>query len=134
MVYKLYELSYDEVKVVQPEFEMSMEEYEKFSIDGEFVNGEIERIEKEMNIKKELYTQKFDVIYSANKDWKELKKDVELHGREFERSNIPLPLDNLLKNVLENKPKTSEVLLKTVGFNKKFCEIMEKDILEIMNK
>ena len=29
MVYKLYELTYDEVKIIEPEFEMSKEEYEK---------------------------------------------------------------------------------------------------------
>jgi hypothetical protein len=29
MVYKLYELTYDEVKIIDPEFELSREEYEK---------------------------------------------------------------------------------------------------------
>lgn len=33
MVYKLYNLTYDEVLVVDPEFEMSEEDYEKFGIE-----------------------------------------------------------------------------------------------------
>jgi tRNA1(Val) A37 N6-methylase TrmN6 len=32
MVYKIYQLSYDEVLIVEPEFEMSREDYEKFKI------------------------------------------------------------------------------------------------------
>lgn len=33
MVYKLYELTYDEVKVVDPEFSLSPEEYEAVSVE-----------------------------------------------------------------------------------------------------
>ncbi|GAB6161044.1 hypothetical protein JCM12298_02030 [Desulfothermus naphthae] len=33
MVYKLYELTYDEVKIVDPEFPLTKEEYDKFSIE-----------------------------------------------------------------------------------------------------
>jgi len=32
MVYKIYELSYKEVKIVDPAFALSKEEYEKFKI------------------------------------------------------------------------------------------------------
>ncbi len=32
MVHKLYELSWDEVKIVDPEFGMSEEEYNKFKV------------------------------------------------------------------------------------------------------
>ncbi|MBX3045221.1 MAG: class I SAM-dependent DNA methyltransferase [Candidatus Kapabacteria bacterium] len=32
MVYKLYELTYDEVKIIEPEFDMSSEEYERFEV------------------------------------------------------------------------------------------------------
>lgn len=34
MVYKLYNLTYDEVKIVDPEFWLSKEEYEKFEIEN----------------------------------------------------------------------------------------------------
>ena len=33
MVYKLYELTYDEVKVIDPEFSLSPEEYEAVSVE-----------------------------------------------------------------------------------------------------
>ncbi len=33
MVYKLYGLTYDEVKIVEPDFWMSKEEYENFNIE-----------------------------------------------------------------------------------------------------
>ena len=33
MVYKLYELTYDEVKVIDPEFSLSSEEYEAVSVE-----------------------------------------------------------------------------------------------------
>ena len=33
MVYKLYNLIYDEIKIIDPEFEMSEEDYEKFGIE-----------------------------------------------------------------------------------------------------
>ena len=33
MVYKVYELTYDEVKIVDPEFPLTKEEYDKFSIE-----------------------------------------------------------------------------------------------------
>jgi len=32
MIYKLYELTYEEVKIVDPAFALSKEEYEKFKI------------------------------------------------------------------------------------------------------
>lgn len=32
MVYKLYELTYDEVLIVEPEFEISREEYESYKL------------------------------------------------------------------------------------------------------
>jgi len=32
MIYKLYELTYDEVLIVEPAFEISREDYEKFKI------------------------------------------------------------------------------------------------------
>ena len=32
MVYKLYELTYEEVKIIDPAFALSKEEYEKFKI------------------------------------------------------------------------------------------------------
>lgn len=32
MVYKLYKLTYDEVRIVAPDFAMSREEYEQFNI------------------------------------------------------------------------------------------------------
>lgn len=34
MVYKLYELSYEEVKIIDPEFWMSEVEYEKFKLNS----------------------------------------------------------------------------------------------------
>ena len=33
MVYKLYELTYEEVKIVDPDFWMSKEEYKNFNIE-----------------------------------------------------------------------------------------------------
>jgi len=33
MVYKLYELTYEEVKIVDPAFSLSKEEYENFKIE-----------------------------------------------------------------------------------------------------
>ena len=32
MFYKLYNLAYDEIKIINPEFEMSEKDYEKFKI------------------------------------------------------------------------------------------------------
>lgn len=32
MVYKLYELTYDEVLIIEPEFEISREEYESYKL------------------------------------------------------------------------------------------------------
>ena len=34
MVYKLFELTYDEVKIVDPNFAMSQAEYERFEVEG----------------------------------------------------------------------------------------------------
>jgi hypothetical protein len=33
LVYKLYDLSYDEVKVIDPKFPLSQKEYEKISLE-----------------------------------------------------------------------------------------------------
>ena len=119
----MYGLSYEEVLVYHPKFQISAVQYGKIEISG------IEASSIDTSRKYSI----FEAIFNTRQDWKSLLEVVEERRAELEKVGLGVPGEEILREIWEMHPHTRDELASVKGFSERYCEIVGNEILKVLN-